>query len=406
MAEAAVHFLRDGFERTSLDRIAATAKVSKQAIYEYFRGKGDLFEQVVRAELLENFSDGLPLQGDVQATLEQFAILLVESFATPRNYGLFRASIMATRAFPELAAALHDYRRSASRGLSTYLNDLATDGRLQPIEGDPLDLATRLGAMAVEGSRHFLGYPLPTRAQRQAQARLAVEIYLHGWRKADGSQLPDDAPLPSAPPAAAGGVQLRLKPERFAALCTAAADEFLAYGFESASLDRIIATTGVSRSTIYRQFGNKHGLFRHVMECEIHRIAQQPLPMPVAPNLEQRIAILTRTALDRHLEPRSIALHHLLVEEAEAFPEVARAFYATQVRSVADPFVAILATEGVDRPTPAVLRCVHTLVTSGVRYIAAPRPVHSNEREVVSRQAAIIICRGLIPYQFGTTDLK
>ncbi|MGH6782966.1 MAG: TetR/AcrR family transcriptional regulator, partial [Sphingomonadaceae bacterium] len=111
MAEAATHFLRDGFERTSIDRIAAGARVSKQAIYDYFRGKDDLFEQVVRAELRGSLFDGLEPHHDLRAALEQFAARVIDSFGSPRNYGLFRANIVATRHFPELATVLHEYRR-------------------------------------------------------------------------------------------------------------------------------------------------------------------------------------------------------------------------------------------------------------------------------------------------------
>lgn len=300
MNEAAHHFLRDGFERTSIDRIAASARVSKQAIYDLAPDKEALFEQVVHAELDPGFFDALPVRGDMRETFVRFAADLVESFVVPRNYGLFRANIVATRQFPTLASALHDHRRGSSWGLAACLETLAAEGRIAAIAGDPIDLATRLGGMAVEGTRHFLGYPLPSRRQRQVQARLAVDLFLHGLHDLTPDDALDNANAYAPPPPDwTGKARLRLKPDRFAALCRAAADEFLARGFDGASLDPIIAATGVGRSTIYRQFGSKQGLFSHVVGQEIAALA---VPLP------PRAAAISRPGCNASAAPRSIGI--------------------------------------------------------------------------------------------------
>ncbi|SNS65670.1 transcriptional regulator, TetR family [Sphingomonas laterariae] len=396
IAEAAGHFLRNGFERTSMDRIAASAHVSKQAIYEYFRSKDDLFEQVVRSELREVLSDGLEPQQDVRSALETFADSVIHGFGSPRNYGLFRANIIATRQFPGLATALHEYRRGSSRALADYLEQLATAGRIGAFEGNALDLATRLGGMAVEGVRHFLGHDLPDPAERRDQARLAAGIFLHGYRKADTAAA-DGAAIDALelPEATTSGAQLRLKPERFALLCDAAISEFMAHGFDRASIDKVIAASGVGRSTIYRQFGNKQGLFRYVIGREIERIAGDAIAIPPGDDMETRLAQLARIVLDRHIDGRSIPLFHLLIEEAQAFPDLARAFYAAHVARAARPFAALLAEYGAPPPSGAMTRIFHTLATFGARYIATLRPVDEDERALVSRQAAKIICRGV-----------
>lgn len=394
MAEAAHHFLRDGFERTSIDRIAAGARVSKQAIYDLAPDKEALFEQVVRAELDSGFFDDMPVQGDMRETFARFAADLVESFAVPRNYGLFRANIVATRQFPTLASALHDHRRGSSRGLAVCLETLAAEGRIAAISGNPIDLATRLGGMAVEGTRHFLGYPLPARRQRQGQARLAVDLFLHGLRDLQPDAALDGRDIYAPPPDWDGKAQLRLKPDRFDALCRAAADEFLARGFEGASLDPIIAAAGVGRSTIYRQFGNKQGLFAHVIGQEIAALAS-PIAAPDGDDLTTRLRHLCRAALDRHLEPRSIALHHLLVQDSAIFPDLARGFYAMQVARLEYAFTDTLTDAGLAPPSPPVIRAAHTLATFGVRYVATLRPVEDDERDAMSAQAAAILAHGI-----------
>ena len=80
-----------------MDRIAGSAKVSKQAIYEYFRDKEDLFDRVVRAGLSPVDDDPIVESADLRDTLAAFAGSLFDAFVKPRNYGLFRANIVATR---------------------------------------------------------------------------------------------------------------------------------------------------------------------------------------------------------------------------------------------------------------------------------------------------------------------
>ncbi|GAB7127664.1 TetR/AcrR family transcriptional regulator [Silvimonas sp. JCM 19000] len=50
--------------------------------------------------------------------------------------------------------------------------------------------------------------------------------------------------------------------ERHAMLVDVATDEFIAKGFEAASLDGIAKAAGVAKHTIYRNFGGKEGLLR------------------------------------------------------------------------------------------------------------------------------------------------
>lgn len=398
MRAASALFLEDGFERTSMDRIASAARVSKQAIYEAFRDKENLFDQVVRASMAPQGQPVLPTDcdpGDLDAMAEAFAGNIFDGFAEPGNYGLFRANIVATRRFPQLAADLHDYRRAGSRALASFLEQAMDEGRLPSLPGDAIDLATRLGGTTVEGSRYFLGYDVPPPAKRRAQAKLAAAVFLHGLADAPvGPELDDQPPFVPEVPELPGKAQMRMKPERFDALCRAAADEFLAHGFEGASLDPITAASGVGRATIYRQFGDKAGLFRHVIAREI-AFGWQDLDPPAGASAEERLAGLCRTVLDLHLEPRSLGLHYLLVQEADLFPEIARAFYDMQVDRAGRPFARLLGEAGYTVPGPALLRLFHTYATFGVRFVVSPGTVDEDERAAVSLQAARIVLRGI-----------
>ena len=64
------------------------------------------------------------------------------------------------------------------------------------------------------------------------------------------------------------------------AILNAAADEFLAVGYERASLRNIMAVAGGSPRTIYQHFGDKAGLFRAIVDRLSSRSADIRVPQP------------------------------------------------------------------------------------------------------------------------------
>lgn len=390
---ATTHFLADGFDGASLDRVAATAKVGKQTIYECFASKDELFAYVVTREAKRNVLGDLPPDGDPQSTLEAHGAEIARRFCAPRNFGLLRANLFAAKRFPHLASSMHRAHRENSRPLADYIERLVREARIAPLASNPLDVATRFGSLVSGGSRFFLGYPPPSADGLIADLGLTSRFFLHGYRVR--SPAPDEARVAADAVPSGVGPKRRLRIERFDALCAHAADEFLARGFLGSSLAPIITDSGVGRATIYRQFGSKDGLFRYVMGQEIDRIGEQTLKTPTAADLRSGIANLARAALDLHLEERSLALHYLLIQEAQAFPELARAFYDAQVARLAAPISALLTDAGLSRPGPSELRMFHTLATFGLRFIAMSEPVDGAQRERASHEVARLMVHGL-----------
>ncbi|VAW23600.1 Transcriptional regulator, AcrR family [hydrothermal vent metagenome] len=58
---------------------------------------------------------------------------------------------------------------------------------------------------------------------------------------------------------------MKMKPEKRSALFAAAAHEFTEHGFERASLNRIISTLKMSKSSFYHYFASKSDLFQQIM---------------------------------------------------------------------------------------------------------------------------------------------
>lgn len=75
---AAAVFARDGFDKASLDDIAARCELSKAALYYYFSGKEELFISVLQKgfdefiEKIENAAKGDSVREKIKAIIEAF----------------------------------------------------------------------------------------------------------------------------------------------------------------------------------------------------------------------------------------------------------------------------------------------------------------------------------------------
>lgn len=390
-------FFERGFDRASIDAVAAQARLSKQTIYEFFPSKTALFEAVVRATLSAGRTRVESIEPDLaapQASLERFATHMFARFVDPTNLGLLRASIVATRRMPDLAADLHRQRLGAVDAIGRFVEQLADAGTLQT--HNPMRAGIRLGGTSSEGSRYLLGFPMPSGAARAALIAANVGLYLHGYRAAP---MDEDLALPApehfVKPEPGQQAAIRLSHEKLAGLLHAAEAEFLARGYTGASMDRIASTTGVSKSTIHRQFVDKEGLFRHIVRARIHAIAKEQPGVIPSGDVCADVTALAARALEAHLAPERIALHHLMIEEAAMFGDLARCFYDAQIAARAAALSPILAAGGWPQPGAQAVRAFHTLATFGVRFLTAAAAPDRREQDDLSSEAARIFLFGL-----------
>lgn len=389
-------FLAEGFERASVDRIAAVAHMSKQSIYELYPSKLALFEAAVRNKL-----DGAGLSltsidsdAGVEETLSRYAMHLFHGFAEPVNFGLFRANIAAATHFPNLAAELHERRVAASQPLANHLQKLIDKGAILPC--NTLAMAIRFGGVAVEGARYFLGTALPGKAAQKPIIDYVVHLFLDGYRGL-ADVVPDTTSAqPIEAPVREGVTALRLSAEKLSALLDAATDEFLEQGYRRASIDRVAAAVRVSKATIYRQFGNKENLLRYIVQRDIFEASRQPFdPVPASTDPETALTALARQALDRHLEPANIRMHRLLVVEADFIPDLAQLFYEGRVRRLGEALESHLAALGLPRASHSAIRVFYTLATFAARFFTATTPPTTEERETYARESAALFLNGL-----------
>jgi AcrR family transcriptional regulator len=135
---ATTAFLSKGYLGTSMDEIAALARVSKQTVYKHFADKESLFTEIVTSTVNE-ISDPvheevvrLADSGDVEADLRDLARRLVARVMQPRLLELRRLVIAEASRFPELGRAF--YERGPGRtisALASVFEQLAARGALR-----------------------------------------------------------------------------------------------------------------------------------------------------------------------------------------------------------------------------------------------------------------------------------
>ena len=150
-ARAVFHEL--GYERASVDAIAARAGVSKATVYNHFPGgKQALFmapfdaeTEDVRKKLLSLLEEPT---GDIEADLRRIGEQLLRLIGSPSQVQRFRVVIGAAERFPELGKALYECIISAGhKRMERFLERAATAGQLEI--ADPYAAALDFHALCI-----------------------------------------------------------------------------------------------------------------------------------------------------------------------------------------------------------------------------------------------------------------
>ncbi|BCJ34267.1 hypothetical protein Athai_17700 [Actinocatenispora thailandica] len=188
-------FLRQGYQGTSTDQIAAAAAVSKQTVYNQFRDKKTLFAEIILGvtATAERFAAEVPAElaevraaDDLEPALRSLARRYLSTVLNPQVLAVRRLIIGESGRFPELAREYH--RRAPARvlaALADVFSRLADRGLLT---GDPGDAAEDfaflvLGPALDRGMFHVDDDRVPEPEIRRAADR-AVAVFLASYRAA------------------------------------------------------------------------------------------------------------------------------------------------------------------------------------------------------------------------------
>jgi TetR/AcrR family transcriptional repressor of mexJK operon len=188
---AARLFLEKGYQGTSMDEIAAAARISKQTIYTHFPSKEQLFADLVlgNTERVEEFADGLirTFRGtdDLEDGLRRVARLYAGLVIQPEVLALRRLVLAEASRFPDLARSYYERVPGRVYGvLASLLGELADAGTLRV---DDPRLAAQHFAWLVLGVPLDRGMFLPAaeasggmRVEELADA--AVRVFLAAYR--------------------------------------------------------------------------------------------------------------------------------------------------------------------------------------------------------------------------------
>ncbi len=180
---AIVEFRANGFEATSMDKIAARAEVSKRTVYNHFPSKDELFADIL-LRLWENsmaqtdlvYQPQLPLRGQLADLLRQKLVMLSD-----QNFiDLARVAIAETIHAPERAQAMVARMGEREEGVTIWIRAALADGRLKPC--DPV-FAAHLLQGQVKGFAFWpqvtMGKPPLTAAMQAALVDTAVDMFLN-----------------------------------------------------------------------------------------------------------------------------------------------------------------------------------------------------------------------------------
>jgi TetR/AcrR family transcriptional regulator, mexJK operon transcriptional repressor len=138
MEAATALFLRNGYQGTSMDEIAAVAAVSKQTVYKNFADKERLFSDIILGisgssdEIIQDMTRALDGTDDLGRELTDLARRYIAAVMAPHVLRLRRLVIAEAGRFPDLARSY--YQRAPARALgmlASAFTDLAGRGLLK-----------------------------------------------------------------------------------------------------------------------------------------------------------------------------------------------------------------------------------------------------------------------------------
>jgi TetR/AcrR family transcriptional regulator, mexJK operon transcriptional repressor len=104
----------------------------------------------------------------------------------------------------------------------------------------------------------------------------------------------------------------------------AAVATFLDNGYDRATMEMIAEAAGITKRTLYARYPDKRAVFLDVIPWALTRsVEQDSTPDIDGDDLEAALLAIGRGALKRALDPDTVRLHRIAMNESPRFPEFA-----------------------------------------------------------------------------------
>jgi AcrR family transcriptional regulator len=179
-------FIETSFEATSVDLIAAKARISKQTFYTRFESKEAVFAAVVRKrsdDLLMPAAAEPGRAGPIEATLVRVGVELSKRALSPAAIALDRLISSEAHQFPQLALAYHESRIHVRELIADIFSNAMRDGQIRST--DASFLAEQFLYTVVDGpTRAMILSGEPIRPEKELRERInaVVRLFLDGCR--------------------------------------------------------------------------------------------------------------------------------------------------------------------------------------------------------------------------------
>jgi TetR/AcrR family transcriptional repressor of mexJK operon len=181
------------------------------------------------------------------------------------------------------------------------------------------------------------------------------------------------------------------------ALLAAATDVFLERGYESATLDEVIARAGGSRATIYQEFGDKQGLFAAIIAGVCDDIIQPLKDVGDAASIQATLHQFGLAYVSTLMQPKNLGLYRLMIGAGPRIPSLARKVFDAGPQAAAQQLARTLqrvrSPTRADRDARLFLEMVkgdlHTRALFGID-LPGKREIERNVRAAVA-----IFCAGI-----------
>ncbi len=121
---------------------------------------------------------------------------------------------------------------------------------------------------------------------------------------------------------------MRLTDRKRNDIIEAATHEFKTRGYSATSMDKIAATAGVSKRTVYNHFPSKKALFREIIAVTVDKImAVSKIPYSPEKSLREQLKAITYKMIEFHSDTNFVSVARFMIAEFLNSPKMAEELF-------------------------------------------------------------------------------